>query len=129
MSETAKISDEGSELYGKKLADLEGDDYSNFVLLPAALNDGFGSLVRIRREDIKREQDLDSTLKEVSEKARNKKSHYEVMNTLVFRKTFYNRGGERLQMVVPLKFRLGILGACQEGISSHLGEMKTKGKV
>lgn len=48
------------------------------------------------------------------------------MNTLVFRKTFYNRGGERLQMVVPLKFRLGILGACQEGISSHLGEMKTK---
>lgn len=90
------------------------------VLLPADLNDKFGNLARSSREDFKREQEVDPSLKEVREKSRDKKSHYKIINDLVFRKTLDNRGGESLQLVVPLKFKLDVLGACHEGFHRTL---------
>lgn len=128
-SKVKGMSDERLEQVDEELIDEGLNKEADLVLLPAILNDEFGSLGKISREAFKTEQDLDPTLSDVRDKANNKKSHYEIRNALIIRKTLNNRGGERIQLVVPLKFRLGVIRACHEGISSHLGEMKTKDKL
>lgn len=42
------------------------------------------------------------------------------------RKTSHHRGLERVQLVIPSKFRQDILSACRENIAAHQAEKRTK---
>lgn len=74
-------------------------------------NDKLEMLVKVERGDFKREQESNSSLKEVCKKAKLRKLRYEIRNLLVERKTQDNHGNERIQLVVPQKYREDILGA------------------
>lgn len=89
--------------------------------------DGFVSLAKIGRNEFKKEQD--PSLKEIRAKAKIKKSHFEIRHSLVVRSTKDNRRNEIIQLAVPLKYGIHILGACHERISSHLGDTKTTDKI
>lgn len=98
-------------------------------LLPEVVNDQCVRLAKVGRSDFKREQESDPSLQVIRKKEIDKKSHYEMRDSLIIRKTKDHRGFEKIQLVIPSKYRAGILNACQEGNSAHVGEMKTKDKI
>lgn len=76
-----------------------------------------------------KQQMADKALEEIREKANKRKSFFEYKDLFIVRKTKDYRGLERVQLVIPVKFREGIVSACHENTAAHLGEKKTKDKL
>lgn len=65
-------------------------------LLPLVQKDEIVSLAKLGRNQIKREQDLEPSDKEIRKTVKEKKLHYEITNSIVIRTTMDNLRNERI---------------------------------
>lgn len=91
-----------------ELTDQRERENRELLLLSQMRNDKLEMLAKVGRGDFKREQESNSSLKEVCKKAKLRKLRYEIRSLLVERKTRDNHGNERIQLVVPQNYRENI---------------------
>lgn len=100
--------------------DNEGGETTQEISLPDLVENEIFLKAGWKRE-FANEQMVEKTLEEIRKKNVRKKSLFVYKDSIIIRKTKNHRGLERKQFVVQAKFRQGIVSACHENTTTHLG--------